>query len=143
MSAFTPEELEGIVTAMSMQGPRDPHETKIPIRPPGTYGKMVKLAFTPLEPSLDPLKQEKKLELTDLEVDVEVVFGKTRLPLKELQRLHEGSLLPLENLSDDPVDILINGARIGKGEVVAVDDHFGVRIVSLIKANRSEDSTPG
>jgi len=130
MSEFTPDEIEGIVKAMSQEAPS---EEKIPLLPPGSYGTVSKVAFTPIEGEKPrPLSELTEKELSDFETlkaHIEVVFGKTKLTLKELAALEEGSLLPLDDLCDDLVDIYVNGTKIGRGEVVAVDGQFGVKII--------------
>lgn len=134
MNEFTQDELEGIVNAISQKKLTDEELTKVPLRPPGSYGKIAKVAFSPIIGSPQLFKDKRgKGDLDTLKVTLEVIFGKTTLPLKEIENLQEGSLLPLEDLCDDLVEIRINGALIGRGEVIAVDGHFGVRIVSFTK----------
>ena len=137
MSEFTPDEIEDIVKAMSQKTPTQEETAKIPLRPPGSYKKLAKVVFSPIEGEKPrPLTELTDKEITDFEslkAHIEVVYGKTKLTLKELAALEEGSLLPLEDLCDDLVDIYVNGTKIGRGEVVAVDGQFGVRIISFTK----------
>jgi flagellar motor switch protein FliN len=137
METFSPEEIEGIVEAMSQKPLTDEERAKIPLRPPGSYTKIAKVAFSPLPGERPrPLAELTSKEMGDLEglkAHVEVIFGKTHLSLKELAALEPGSLLPLEDLCDDLVDIYVNGSKIGRGEVIVVDGHFGVKIVSFTK----------
>ena len=137
MSEFTAEEIETIVQAMSQKHPTAEERDKIPLRPPGSYGKITKVAFSPLmgeNPRLLPeLTGKESHDLAHLKVNMEVIFGKTTLSLKALASLEEGSLLPLDDLCDDLVDIYINGSKIGRGEVIAIDGHFGVKIISFTK----------
>ncbi len=134
MSEFTPEEMEGIVKAISQK--KLPEE-KIPLRPPGSYGKIGRLSLSPLPGELPrpltELTSKEKTELADLKAHIEVVFGETTLTLKELASLEKGTLLPLDNLCDDLVDIYVNSQKIGRGEIVTVDGHFGVKIISFTK----------
>lgn len=137
MREFTPDEIEGIVKAMSQKQLTQEEKSKVPLRPPGSYGKIARIAFTPLPGEtprpLEALSCKAKSELEDLKADIEVVFGKATLTLKELGALEKGTLLPLDELCDDLVDIFVNGSKIGRGEIVAVDNHFGVKIVSFTK----------
>lgn len=137
MNEFTPEEIEGIVKAMSQKTLTEERSAKVPLRPPGSYGKVAKVVFSPIMGEtprpLTELTGKELSEVEDLKVHVEVLFGKTTLSLKELAVLEEGSLLPLENLCDDLVEIHVNGTKVGRGEVVAVDGHFGVKIISFTK----------
>jgi flagellar motor switch protein FliN len=137
MNAFTPDEMEGIVEAMSQKKLTEDERAKVPLRPPGSYKKIAKIGFSPLigeqPPPLAELTGKEISNLENLKAKVEVVFGKTTLTLKELASLEKGSLLPLDDLCDDLVEIYVNGVKIGRGEVVVVDGHFGVKIVSFTK----------
>ncbi|MEQ8525935.1 flagellar motor switch protein FliN [Gracilimonas sp.] len=70
--------------------------------------------------------------LKDVEMDVSVELGRIELPLGKVLQLAKGSVIELEKLAGEPVDILVNGQRIAHGEVVVIDEHFGVRISNLI-----------
>ncbi|HBQ58548.1 MAG TPA: flagellar motor switch protein FliN [Balneolaceae bacterium] len=70
--------------------------------------------------------------LKDVEMDVSVELGRIELPLGKVLQLSKGSVIELEKLAGEPVDILVNGQRIAHGEVVVIDEHFGVRISNLI-----------
>lgn len=70
--------------------------------------------------------------LKDVEMDVAVELGRIELPLGKVLELAKGSVIELEKLAGEPVDILVNGHCIAKGEVVVIDEHFGVRISNLI-----------
>jgi flagellar motor switch protein FliN/FliY len=70
--------------------------------------------------------------LGDVEMDVSVELGRIELPLGKVLQLAKGSVIELEKLAGEPVDILVNGQCIAQGEVVVIDEHFGVRIANLI-----------
>lgn len=65
-------------------------------------------------------------------VKLTVELGRTRMTIKELLRLTQGSVVALEGLAGEPLDILINGYLIAQGEVVVVADKYGVRITDII-----------
>jgi len=73
--------------------------------------------------------------LKDVDVRLTVELGRTNLKLKELLALGEDSVVTLDKLSDDLLDVLVNGTLIARGEVVTQGDRFGLRIVEL--ANRA------
>lgn len=76
---------------------------------------------------------DKKYELIlDIPLKVSVVLGKSRKSLAEVLRLAPGSIVELDKVLDDDVDILVNGTLVAKGEVVVVDENFGVRIKNII-----------
>lgn len=74
--------------------------------------------------------------LKDVELDVSVELGRIELPLGKVLQLVKGSVIELEKLAGEPVDILVNGNRIALGEVVVIDEHFGVRISSLVTTKK-------
>lgn len=70
--------------------------------------------------------------LGEVELTVTVELGRVRLPLRELLRLQEGSVVELDRLAGAPVDVLANGTSVARGDVVVVGDELGVRISELI-----------
>ena len=65
--------------------------------------------------------------LENIEVKLTVEVGNTEIKIKDLLRLNEGSVVELERLAGEPLDILANGTKIAKGEVVMVGEKFGIR----------------
>lgn len=74
--------------------------------------------------------------IKDVELDISVELGRIQLPLGKVLQLSKGSVIELEKLAGEPVDILVNGNRIALGEVVVIDEHFGVRISSLVTTKK-------
>ncbi|KEA54623.1 MULTISPECIES: flagellar motor switch protein FliN [Mangrovibacter] len=70
--------------------------------------------------------------IMDIPVKLTVELGRTRMTIKELLKLTQGSIVSLEGLAGEPLDILINGYLIAQGEVVVVADKYGVRITDII-----------
>ncbi len=70
--------------------------------------------------------------IMDIPVKLTVELGRTKMTIKELLRLTQGSVVALEGLAGEPLDILINGYLIAQGEVVVVADKYGVRITDII-----------
>ncbi|AFJ99056.1 flagellar motor switch protein FliN [Cronobacter sakazakii] len=70
--------------------------------------------------------------IMDIPVKLTVELGRTRTTIKELLRLTQGSVVALDGLAGEPLDILINGYLIAQGEVVVVADKYGVRITDII-----------
>ena len=69
--------------------------------------------------------------LENIEVKLTVEVGSTELKIRDLLRLNEGSVVELERLAGDPLDILANGVPIAKGEVVMVGERFGIRFTEV------------
>jgi flagellar motor switch protein FliN/FliY len=70
--------------------------------------------------------------LTDVPVRVTVEIGRAKLTLAELIELRAGSLIELDREAHEPADILVNGKVVARGEIVTMDDNYGVRITSLL-----------
>ena len=76
------------------------------------------------------LENLKVLENIDVKLTVEV--GGAEIKLRELLRINEGSVIELERLAGDPLDILANGTIIAKGEVVMIGERFGIRFTEVV-----------
>jgi flagellar motor switch protein FliN/FliY len=70
--------------------------------------------------------------LLDVELDVSIELGRADLSIKRILELAPGSIVELDRMAGEPVDLLVNGKVVAKGEVVVVDENFGIRIVSLV-----------
>lgn len=70
--------------------------------------------------------------LMDVQMTLTVELGRTRMSIKEILGLGEGSIIELDKLAGEPVDLLINGKLIAKGEVVVIDENFGVRVTDIV-----------
>lgn len=81
----------------------------------------------------DNMQKERNIDfLLDIPVSVTVELGRTKLLLKDLLKLGEGAILELDKFEGEPVDILVNNKLIAKGEVVIVNERFGVKIIDII-----------
>jgi len=70
--------------------------------------------------------------LLDVELDLAISFGSTDLPLQDVLKLASGSIVELNRNAADPVDVLVNGRVIARGEVVVVDGNYGIRITEIV-----------
>ncbi|WP_249009127.1 flagellar motor switch protein FliN [Conexibacter sp. DBS9H8] len=70
--------------------------------------------------------------LADVPVDVTVEIGRTRMTVGEMLELHQGSIVTLNRMAGEPVDLLVNGTPIARGEVVVVDEQFGLRVTDVL-----------
>jgi flagellar motor switch protein FliN/FliY len=70
--------------------------------------------------------------IMDVPLDIVVELGKTRKTIKEILELHQGAIIQLDKLAGEPVDMLVNGKLIAKGEVVVIDESYGIRITTII-----------
>lgn len=93
----------------------------------GKTGDRGEEAGAPLLPPDSPL-------LRDLNVTLQARLGDAVMPIAELLALRAGSVLSLETRMNEPVELYLNDALVGRGEIVAVDDRFGVRILEIAAA---------
>jgi flagellar motor switch protein FliN len=70
--------------------------------------------------------------IRDVELDVKIELGRTQMYLEDVLRLHKGSVVALDKLAGDPVDIFVNGRLIARGEVLVLNDNFCVRVAELV-----------
>jgi flagellar motor switch protein FliN/FliY len=70
--------------------------------------------------------------LLDIPLEVTAEIGRTRLPLRELLSLGAGAVVELEKLAGEPLDVLVNGKLVARGEAVMVNDKFGVRLTDIV-----------
>lgn len=70
--------------------------------------------------------------MLDVPLDMTVELGRTQMPLSEVLRLDTGSVITIDRLPGEPIDLLINGKVFARGEVVVVNDTFGFRITELV-----------
>ena len=72
----------------------------------------------------------------DVKLDITVELGKTNLPLKEVLQLTEKSIIKLDRLAGESVDLLVNGRLIAKGEVVVIGSNFGIKVTEIFKPDQ-------
>lgn len=68
----------------------------------------------------------------EVPVDVALHVGKTAISIRELMNLVEGSVVELDRAATDPMDVLVNGTLVAKGEIVVVNENFGVRLTDVV-----------
>ena len=68
----------------------------------------------------------------DIPVQLTVQLGRTKLPIRKLLQLAQGSVVELDGLAGEPMDVLVNGCLIAQGEVVVVNEKFGIRLTDVI-----------
>lgn len=70
--------------------------------------------------------------ILDIPVTLSVELGRTRIAIKDLLQLAHGSVVELEGMAGEPMDVLVNGTLIAQGEVVVVNERFGIRLTDII-----------
>jgi flagellar motor switch protein FliN/FliY len=88
--------------------------------------------FSPLVQTADPAITGNINLLLDVPLEVTVELGRSTKTVQEVLSLGEGSIIELDKLAGEPVDLLVNGKPIAKGEVVVIDENFGVRVTEIV-----------
>ncbi|MBU9714543.1 flagellar motor switch phosphatase FliY [Evansella tamaricis] len=108
------------------------HLTSSP-RQPVRSANVQPAAFASFNPTSLGETETKNLEmLLDIPLEVTVELGRTKRSIKEILELAQGSIIELDKLAGEPVDILVNHRLIAKGEVVVIDENFGVRVTDIV-----------
>ena len=96
------------------------------------------IEFMPLEPATTAGADGADLRrLYDVPVELAVEIGRTRMTIGQTLDLRPGSVVSLNRLAGEPVDLLINGKPIARGEVVVIDEEFGLRVTDVVSSGRS------
>lgn len=144
MDDLTPEELDSVSNAIDDEttgGDASPEattsetpETKAETEESPNGPEISRAQFLQLEEvaeatNLPPTELER---LMDVRVHVEVILGTTRMPIERILQLHPGSIVELDKLAGEPVEILANGESIARAEIVVIDDNFGIKILDIV-----------
>jgi flagellar motor switch protein FliN/FliY len=81
--------------------------------------------------------------LSDVPVDLTVEMGRTRMTVGETLELRQGSIITLNRMAGEPVDLLVNGTAIARGEVVVIDEQFGLRITDILGDGAAASAAAG
>jgi flagellar motor switch protein FliN/FliY len=80
-----------------------------------------------------PMTDEKKLDtILDIPVTISMEVGRTNISIRNLLQLNQGSVVELDRVAGEPLDVLVNGTLIAHGEVVVINDKFGIRLTDVI-----------
>lgn len=106
-----------------------PIETNISKQPV----EVSRASFQPLDKSQNTEVVPKNIDLIlDVPLEISVVLGRTKKNIKDILNMGTGSLVELDKLAEEPVEILVNGKKVAYGEVVVIDENFGVRITGIV-----------
>jgi flagellar motor switch protein FliN len=126
---LTADEIEALIAAEA--GPA------VPLPSPGalaTTGPLIEeVAFAELPPVRAPIDERADIDLLlDVPLQITVELGQARRTIRELLELGQGSILHLTRHAGEPVDVLVNGQHIARGEVVVIDENFGIRVTEVV-----------
>jgi flagellar motor switch protein FliN/FliY len=89
--------------------------------------------FQELTPQKNKIETHNDIDfILDIPVQLTVELGRTKIAIKNLLQLAQGSVVELDGLAGEPMDVLVNGCLIAQGEVVVVNDKFGIRLTDII-----------
>jgi flagellar motor switch protein FliN len=88
--------------------------------------------FQPLSPAAAPSTRNDIDMILDIPVNLTVELGRTKIAIRNLLQLAQGSVVELDGMAGEPMDVLVNGCLIAQGEVVVVNDKFGIRLTDII-----------
>lgn len=90
--------------------------------------------FQQFSQAIVPLNQQENIELImDVPLEVTVELGRTNKSIKEILEFSPGTIIELNKLAGEPIDVLVNGKFVAKGEVVVIEENFGIRVTEIIK----------
>jgi flagellar motor switch protein FliN/FliY len=92
--------------------------------------------FQSFEMGTSPQQKENIEIIMDVPLEVTVELGRTKKKIKDILEFAPGAIIELDKLAGEPIDILINGKFVARGEVVVIDENFGVRITDIISADK-------
>ncbi len=90
--------------------------------------------FQPFTAGVAPVVQPENINLLmDVPLEVTVELGRTSKSIKDILDFTPGTIIELNKLAGEPIDVLVNGKFVAKGEVVVIEDSFGIRVTEIIK----------
>jgi flagellar motor switch protein FliN/FliY len=107
------------------------HESAAAVKPVQTPAAVRQVPLK-VEPADSGIDQQRLDLILDIPLKVTVLLGRTKLPIKDILGLSPGSVIEMQSLVDEPVEILVNGTLVATGEVVVVNENYGVRISNII-----------
>ncbi len=114
-----------------------------PARPTPISSTVSRARFAPLPEPDGPPRHSGIDLLAGLQMNVSVELGRTELTVSEVLGLGPGSVIELDRLAGEPVDILVNDRLIARGEVVVVDENFGIRVVEVVRRGADQEERAG
>lgn len=95
------------------------------------------------QPASRPVTVEELSRLHEVSVELAVEVGRTKMTIREALALGPGSIVTLNRLAGEPVDLLVNGKPIARGEVVVIDEEFGLRVTEVLAPRQAEPTPEG
>ncbi len=135
--------MQGMPQGMPMQGmPMDMSQMGMQFQGQMPYGYGMPMQdiniqpaqFQNFAPMFQPLNQQENIDLImDVPLEVTVELGRTNKSIKEILEISPGTIIELNKIAGEPIDVLVNGKFVAKGEVVVIEESFGIRVTEIIR----------
>ena len=103
-------------------------------QPMGAPVNVQQAQFATFSNDINPMQPQENIELIkDVPLEVTVELGRTRKSINDILDFSPGTIIELDKIAGEPIDVLVNGKNVAKGEVVVIDESFGVRVTEIIK----------
>lgn len=117
-----------------MSQPMMPQGVPYGYAPPMQEVNVQPVQFQPFNTGVNPITQQENIDLImDVPLEVTVELGRTSKSIKEILEFTPGTIIELERIAGEPIDVLVNGKLVAKGEVVVIEENFGIRVSDIIK----------
>ncbi len=111
--------------AMPPQGYAMPPQQPVNVQP---------AQFQAFDPGFNPMQQHENIDLImDVPLEVTVELGRTTKSIQDILDFSPGTIIELNKIAGEPIDVLVNGKYVAKGEVVVIEESFGIRVTEIIK----------
>ena len=127
------DDIEALLAAESIPTPEGYGDPDLPPAFDAPLPLVEDIALDELFPIEAPLDDRAQIELLlDVPLAITVELGQATVTIRDLLELGQGSILPLDRRAGEPVDVLVNGQRLARGEVVVIDEDFGIRVTDVV-----------
>ena len=95
--------------------------------------------FQAFDPNFNPMQQHENIDLImDVPLEVTVELGRTTKSIQDILDFSPGTIIELNKIAGEPIDVLVNGKYVAKGEVVVIEESFGIRVTEIVKEHGKE-----
>ncbi len=124
----------GMMGQPMMGQPMMPQGMPYGYAPPMQDVNVQPVQFQPFNMGVNPITQQENIDLImDVPLEVTVELGRTSKSIKEILEFSPGTIIELDRIAGEPIDVLVNGKLVAKGEVVVIEENFGIRVSDIIK----------
>lgn len=134
-----PDEVEELMKMLGVTPTKGGSPTPAVAARAGRPGAPSTVEFEPLEPAAGARPEQGLELLRDVNVQVRVELGRSRMCIQDILKLGPGSVVPLESLTGDPLDIYVNDRLVAHGEVLVINENFAVRVTEVVSPQKAQE----